>query len=89
MMTLFNTICMTFMVALADYFKLAGNMDHVIVGTIMYLVPGVAITNCVRDMLNSDVLSGTVRMVECLFIGLAIAIGVYFTLYLYTRGSVI
>ena len=63
------------------------DIDHVIIGTIMYLVPGVALTNCIRDMLNGDILSGTVRLVECLIVGLAIASGVFVALYLYKRGG--
>lgn len=50
--------------------------DRVILGAIMSLVPGVLLTTAVRDMLAGDLLSGTTRMSEALFIAAAIAAGV-------------
>jgi uncharacterized membrane protein YjjP (DUF1212 family) len=50
--------------------------DKVILGAIMSLVPGVLLTTAVRDMLVGDLLSGTTRMAEALFIAAAIAAGV-------------
>lgn len=50
--------------------------DKVILGAIMSLVPGVLLTTAVRDMLAGDLLSGTTRMSEALFIAAAIAAGV-------------
>ncbi len=50
--------------------------DRVIIGSIMSLVPGVLLTTAVRDMLSGDLLSGTARMSEALFIAAAIAAGV-------------
>lgn len=50
--------------------------DRVILGSIMSLVPGVLLTNAVRDMLAGDLLSGTTRMSEALFIAAGIAAGV-------------
>lgn len=49
--------------------------DKVILGAIMSLVPGVLLTTAVRDMLNGDLLSGTARLGEALFIAAAIAAG--------------
>jgi len=49
--------------------------DKVILGAIMSLVPGVLLTTAVRDMLNGDLLSGTTRLGEALFIAAAIAAG--------------
>lgn len=50
--------------------------NALIIGTIMQLVPGVAITNSVRDTLSGDFLSGMTRASEAMFIALGIAFGV-------------
>ncbi|AJA48284.1 hypothetical protein CPAST_c22140 [Clostridium pasteurianum DSM 525 = ATCC 6013] len=59
------------------FYKLgfADNYDKVIIGDIMLLVPGLAITNAIRDAMNGDLISGTSRAIEALFIAVAIAVG--------------
>ncbi|MDK2940551.1 MAG: hypothetical protein PWP56_64 [Acetobacterium sp.] len=52
------------------------NMDTIIIGSIMTLVPGLAITNSIRDIIAGDYLSGLAKGVEALLIGAAIASGV-------------
>lgn len=52
------------------------NMDTIIISAIMPLVPGVAITNAVRDTLQGDTLSGAAGILEAFLIAAAIAIGV-------------
>lgn len=42
------------------------NADKVMIGDIMLVIPGIAITNAVRDMLVGDTISGAMRLVECL-----------------------
>ena len=41
----------------------------------MLLVPGLAITNAIRDSINGDVVSGLARATEAIFIAVAIAVG--------------
>lgn len=48
----------------------------IISGTIMLFVPGVAITNSIRDFLSGDMLSGLIRMAEAVFTAVAVAGGV-------------
>ncbi len=50
--------------------------DKVIIGTIMLLVPGLAIANSMRDFISSDTMTGMSRLFEALFIAVGIAIGV-------------
>jgi uncharacterized membrane protein YjjP (DUF1212 family) len=50
-------------------------IDKIIIGNIMILVPGLAITNSIRDMINGDIVSGLMRLAESLFIAVAIAAG--------------
>ena len=52
------------------------NMDTVIISGIMPLVPGVAITNAIRDTLRGDYISGGARALEAFVTAAAIAIGV-------------
>lgn len=54
----------------------AMNMDLVIISTIMPLVPGVAITNAIRDTLQGDYLSGGARVMEAFVKAVSIAVGV-------------
>lgn len=52
------------------------NQDAVIIACIMPLVPGVAITNAVRDTLYGDYVSGMARALEAFMKAAAIALGV-------------
>lgn len=61
-----------------------GNMDPLISGIIMPLLPGLAITSAIRDTIYGDLVSGTVRSVEALLIAFFIAFGVGFMLKLWT-----
>lgn len=61
------------------------NVDKVIIGAIMPLVPGVGITNAVRDIIEGDFLSGSNRVVEAIMIAVAIAVGVGTVLKIYLK----
>ena len=54
----------------------AHNIDKIIIGRIMTLVPGVAITNIMRDIMRGDVITGTTKLAEVLLIAIAIAVGI-------------
>lgn len=56
-------------------FGAGDSVDNIIIGNIMSLVPGLALTNSVRDMINGDVVSGLMRLSESIFIAVAIAAG--------------
>lgn len=55
---------------------LACSTDNVIIGGIVSLMPGVALTNGIRDVANCDYLSGTIRAIDALLIAAGIALGV-------------
>ena len=56
--------------------KMTGvNIDVVIISAIMPLVPGVAITNAVRDIVQGDYISGNARVMEAFLTAAGIAIG--------------
>lgn len=52
------------------------NMDKIIIGSIIRLVPGVALTTSIRDFFNGDYLSGAIRLLDALLVGGCIAVGV-------------
>jgi uncharacterized membrane protein YjjP (DUF1212 family) len=56
------------------------NRDIVIVGALMPLVPGMAITNSIRDIIAGDLLAGVSRALEAMLTATAIAMGVVLVL---------
>ena len=64
-----------FLAILAVRYQLAQNVDKMIIGTLMNLVPGVAITNSMRDIIAGDLIAGLIKMTEALMVATAIAIG--------------
>ena len=57
--------------------------SHAIIGTLMILTPGIAFTMGIRDFVQGDYLSGTIRMIDALLIAASIAIGTGLVLSLY------
>jgi len=52
------------------------HMELLISGSIMPLVPGVAITNAIRDTLHGDYMSGGARAIEAFVLATSIAVGI-------------
>lgn len=52
--------------------------DKVIIGAIMLLVPGVAVTNVMRNVIAGDFLTAISKLTEVLIVSLAIAVGITF-----------
>jgi len=50
--------------------------DMIIIGAIMLQVPGIAITNVMRDILVGDFLTAISKLAEVLIVAIAIAIGI-------------
>lgn len=49
--------------------------DKISIGNIMLLVPGIGMTNSIRDMFTGDTISGLLRFTEALLVSLALAWG--------------
>lgn len=49
--------------------------DLVTIGALMLLVPGIALTSAVRDVMAGDMVSGLSRLAEAMLIAVAIALG--------------
>ena len=62
-------------------------MDMVIIGNIMVLIPGIGLTNAIRDLFVGDSIAGLLRTVEAILLALAIAAG-YF-LFVWMMGGVL
>jgi len=64
--------------------------DKVIIGAIMPLVPGIALTTSIRDLFNGDYVSGTIHLMDALLTAFCIAVGVgaIITLYQYVPGGI-
>ncbi|MBE7005247.1 MAG: threonine/serine exporter family protein [Ruminococcaceae bacterium] len=51
------------------------HMDKILIGDIMLLIPGLAMTNAIRNILLGDTISGVVRLTESLIWAVALAGG--------------
>lgn len=75
----FKTISASFFMSLLAYiFSLSGiapNVDAVIIGALMILVPGLIFTNGMRDIIYGDTNSGINRIVQVFLTAAAIALG--------------
>ena len=72
---------------LADTIFTQLNISSMIIGIIMPLLPGLALTNCIRDIMNGDLVSGSARLTEALLTGGCIAIGAGIIMYIYTANG--
>lgn len=59
------------------------SINVMVISSIMLLVPGLAITNAIRDTMATDYLSGLARGAEAFLCATAIAIGAGFVLYIW------
>ncbi|MGG5462549.1 threonine/serine exporter family protein [Clostridium sp. B9] len=51
------------------------SLDTMIIGSIMLLVPGLSITNAIRDTIAGDLISGLIRAAEAFLVAVSIAVG--------------
>ncbi|WP_373898558.1 threonine/serine exporter family protein [Haloimpatiens sp. FM7315] len=75
--------------AISTFIGIGSNMDKIIIGSIMLLVPGLAITNAIRDTIAGDLVSGITRAVEAFLVAVGIAVGTGIVLkFLYKFGGI-
>ncbi|MGM9613364.1 MAG: threonine/serine exporter family protein, partial [Butyricicoccus sp.] len=76
---LFVNVIGGFWVALSGllcyWFGLIPAYGTMIVGSIMFLVPGLPITNAIRDLIAGDSIAGITKFAEALLVGAGIAVG--------------
>ena len=51
-------------------------VDNILIGSLMTLVPGVAITNALRDLFGGDLLSGMARTTQAVLTAIALGGGI-------------
>lgn len=56
------------------------SMNKIIIGSLMPLVPGLSITNAIRDIIAGELVAGLSKLTEAFLIAAAIAIGAGITL---------
>ena len=52
--------------------------EVIVFGAIIPYVPGIAITSAMRDIMEGDIVSGTIRAVDAFTVAISLALGVYF-----------
>lgn len=70
---------------IAQRFIPAINKDNVITGAIIVLLPGVALTNGIKDLLYGDYVSGAAKFGEAMLIIVAMGIGIVTSLSLFMK----
>ncbi|WP_312354819.1 threonine/serine ThrE exporter family protein [Aminipila sp.] len=64
-----------FLALICTAMGLGNSSGPITIGALMLFVPGVAITNAIRDFLVGDMLSGVARTAEAFFIAISLATG--------------
>lgn len=57
--------------------------EMVKIGTIMLLIPGIALTNSIRDIVGGDTITGMLRFIESITIAAALGLGFMFSVVLF------
>ena len=65
----------TLLSLIAVYIGFAQHKDPMIAGNIMQLLPGLSMTNAIRDMMSGDLLSGMIRICDVAFTAIGLALG--------------
>ncbi len=60
--------------------NIGAHLDKIMIGDIMLLIPGLMLTNAIKDMMNGDTMAGFLRFCEALLTALAIALGFWFAM---------
>ena len=78
----FSAAFTTLLAFIAVSCGLIGNVDKVIIGNIMSLIPGIGLTNALRDLFTGDSIAGLLRSIEAALTALAIAAGYFLVAFL-------
>lgn len=87
----FSNIISSFFVSILAFATvmtgLGTSSDKIIIGNIMLLIPGLGLTNSIRDLIGGDIMSGVLRFCEACLVAMAIA-GGFFVAVLLAGGVV-
>ena len=77
-----------FMAHYLHMIHLIDNTDKAVIGSLMLLVPGLALTNGIRDIIAGDYMTGMARGAEALLVATSLAVGTGVAIsYLMTGGT--
>lgn len=62
------------------------SLDQIIIGNIMLLTPGIALTNSLRDLIRGDLISGLLVLCEAVIRAIAIAVGLALVIWQFGGG---
>ena len=62
---------------------IGSHADLISIGNIMLLIPGIALTNSIRDMFCGDTITGLIRFMESVLLALVIALGFTFANFMF------
>jgi uncharacterized membrane protein YjjP (DUF1212 family) len=75
---LVNILC-SFVVGILGVLLVRSGIGHslekIIIGNIMLLIPGLALTNSIRDIICEDMIAGLLRLCEAILIAISISVG--------------
>lgn len=54
---------------------LGHDANKILIGNIMLLIPGIALTNALRDLISGDIITGLLRFLDAILVAVAIAAG--------------
>lgn len=83
--TCINSIFTGIMCILSVYCGIGVHTDKIMIGTIMPLIPGINMTNALRDLMIGDIITGILRLGEALMIAVSIAVGFALAIMLFGR----
>lgn len=73
--SIFSGLIIAYIAIFVTFVSKAGNYHSIIVGCTMPLLPGLAMTNAIRDTIRGDLLSGIARATEALLVASSLAAG--------------
>lgn len=82
--TIIGAALVTLVCVLLQFLGLGKYLDGMIAGSIITLVPGIVLTNSIRDFFHGDYLSGGTRLIHALLQAACIAVGVGAALHIWS-----
>jgi uncharacterized membrane protein YjjP (DUF1212 family) len=77
-----STVIITALAFISVKLGWISSVDKLIIGNIMTLIPGIGLTNALRDLFTGDSIAGLLRSIEAVLFALAIAAGYFFVVFL-------
>jgi len=79
MNAIFTNVVAAFLLSFSAIFLarhgIGSDANKIIIGNIMLLIPGIALTNSLRDLISGDIMTGLLRFLDAVLVAAAIAAG--------------